>query len=328
MKIFSLSQGGRRLLSSAVFGWSVSALGATLYLPNDSTIFVNSVTVKKTVFLAMAEVQSQLPVMIRADAETGLSVLCTTHDCRPVYVGDEQEALVSDSGIYLSANAVAEALGCGAKIKRKRDVYLTCAEGWPPQRVGAEVGQRAPGFQLKAGGIRSEILEETPLLSPRERRENEKTAREHKETPLLSPRERGEKEDSIVTLNDLLSRGPVVVVFVRSGDWDPLSRLLLDAVESKLDSLRGEGCEVVAIHGYEAKVGAKWAAELKLRFAQLADDASAVMRGYEVFDQGHLPLCAVFLLDRNGIIRYRQVLGSEVTMPDLEPLMQKLKDEG
>jgi peroxiredoxin len=307
MKIFSLSQGGRRLLSSAVFGWSVSALGATLYLPNDSTIFVNSVTVKKTVFLAMAEVQSQLPVMIRADAETGLSVLCTTHDCRPVYVGDEQEALVSDSGIYLSAKVVAEALGCSAKIKRKRDVYLTCAEGWPPQRVGAEVGQRAPGFQLKAGGFRREIIERTPLLSPRER---------------------GQKEDSIITLNDLLSRGPVVVVFVRSGDWDPLSRLLLDAVESKLDSLRAAGCEVVAIHGYEAKVGAKWAAELKLRFAQLADDASAVMRGYGVFDQGHLPQCAVFLLDREGIIRYRQVLGSEVTMPDLEPLMQKLKDEG
>jgi peroxiredoxin len=121
------------------------------------------------------------------------------------------------------------------------------------------------------------------------------------------------------------------VAFVRSGQWDPLSRLLLNALESKLDTLHAAGCEVVAIHGYEAKVGAKWAAELKLHFAQLADNLSAVMRGYEVFDRGHLPHCAVFLLDREGVIHYRQVYENDAAVPDLEPFMQKvrgMRDEG
>ena len=122
-----------------------------------------------------------------------------------------------------------------------------------------------------------------------------------------------------------------MVAFVRSGDWDPMSRLLLSALESRLDSLRREGCEVVAIHGYEPKVGAKWATDLKLHFAQLSDHASAVMRGYEVFDQGHLPHCALFLLDRRGIICFRQVFGSEVVAPDIGPLLREvrgMRDEG
>jgi peroxiredoxin len=314
MKIFSLSQGERPLLAAAGFmaavvGWSAAAQAAILHLPNDSAIFVNSATVKKTLFLSVADVQFKLPITIRADAETGLSVLCTTHDCRPVYWGDDQEMLVTDTAVYVSVEAVAEALGCRAKSKRKRDVYLTCPEGWPTQKVGAQTGERAPGFRLKAAGTGHVNVEETPLSSPRER---------------------GENGDSVVALNDLLSRGPVVVAFVRSGQWDPLSRLLLEALESKLDSLRGAGCEVVAVHGYEPKVGTKWAAELKLHFAQLADNASAVMRGYEVFDQGRLPHCAVFLLDREGMIRYRQVYENDVTLPDMEPIMkevERMKDE-
>jgi peroxiredoxin len=288
MKIFSLSQGGLRLVAPAgslvaLLAWGAAAPAATLHLPNDSTISVASVSTKQAVFLSMAEVREKLPVVVQTNAETGLSILCTTNNCRPVYWGDDREMLVTDTAVYVSVEAVAEALGCNAKIKRKRDVYLTCAAGWPAQKVGAQVGERAPGFRLKANA------------------------------------------DSTVTLNDLLSRGPVVVAFVRSGQWDPLSRLLLEALESKLDSLRGAGCEVVAIHGYEPKVGTKWAAELKLNFPQLADNASAVMRGYEVFDQGQLPHCAVFLLDRDGMIRYRQVYGNEVAVPDLEPLMRELR---
>jgi peroxiredoxin len=249
----------------------------------DRQIPIRGIAHRTHVFLALADVEPAMPITVRRDDSTGLAILCTTYDCRPVYWGDEQEMQVTDTAVYVSVDEVAQALGCRAKIKRKRDVYLTCAEGWPTQKVGAQVGERAAGFRLKANG------------------------------------------DSTVTLNDLLSRRPVVVAFVRSGDWDPMSRLLLNALESKLDSLRDAGCEVVAIHGYEPKVGAKWAADLKLHFPQLSDNASAVMRGYEVFDLGHLPHCALFLLDRQGIIRYRQVFRSEVTLPDLGPLLEEVR---
>ena len=255
----------------------------------DSQIPLEGIRHQRDVFLSLSGIGQVLPITLRRDDSAGIAVLCTTHDCRPVYWGDDREMLVTDTTVYVSVDALAEALGCNAKIKRKRDVYLTCAAGWPAQKVGAQTGERAPGFRLKA------------------------------------------RADSTVTLNDLLSRGPVVVAFVRSGQWDPLSRLLLETLESKLDSLRGAGCELVALHGYEAKTGTKWAAELKLSFPQLADNASAVMRGYEVFDQGHLPHCAVFLLNREGVILYRQVYEDALVVPDLEPLMQKvrgMRDEG
>lgn len=245
------------------------------------------VTLQKKLFLDVGETERQLSISVRRDS-TAMLVFCTTYDCRPVFIGDDREVLVADSGTYVSADVVAEALGCRAKIK-KRDVYLSCPENWTTQKVGTNIGERAPGFRLKMS------------------------------------------EDSTVVLNDLLLRGPVVVAFVRSGQWDPLSRTLLQNLESKLDSLRGLGCEVVAIHGYEPKFGARWATELKLRFAQLSDNASAVMRGYEVFDKGNLPFCAVFLLDREGVIRYREVYESNDAVPDVGKLMEKVRgmeDEG
>lgn len=131
--------------------------------------------------------------------------------------------------------------------------------------------------------------------------------------------------DSLVTLAGLLARGPVVVAFVRSGDWDPQSRILLTELQARRDSLRGAGVELVAIHGYEAAPAAKWAVALKLDFPQLADHLSAVMRGYGVFDKGNLPHPALFLIDRAGIIRLRQMLDSAEPLPDLRPLMEAVE---
>jgi peroxiredoxin len=238
------------------------------------------VTHRKKLFLNVRGLE-QLSLTVRRDSSAALFVLCSPSACRPVYTADEREVLLTDSGIYVSADVIAEALGCSAKIK-KRDIFLKCPENWMAQKVGTEIGERAPGFRLKASA------------------------------------------DSAVALNDLLSRGPVVVAFVRSGQWDPVSRLLLQSLEAKLDSLRGLGCEVAAIHGYEPKIGTRWAAELELHFAQLSDNASSVMRGYEVFDKGNLPHCAVFLLDREGIIRYKQVYRNPETEPDIEAMMKEL----
>ena len=238
-------------------------------------------TFKKKLFLDLADTERRLQVIVRRDSSAALFVLCTTFDCRPVFIADEKEVLLTDSGIFVSADVVAAALGCRAKTK-KRNILLTCEENRTMQAVGSQVGERAPGFRLNTSA------------------------------------------DSAVALNDLLARGAVVVAFVRSGQWDPVSRTLLQGLEKKLDSLQKRGCEVAAIHGYEPKTAAKWAAELKLRYTQLSDNVSAVMRGYEVFDKGHLPHCAVFLLDQNGIIRYKQVYRNPETEPDVQNMLDEL----
>lgn len=112
--------------------------------------------------------------------------------------------------------------------------------------------------------------------------------------------------DSLQSLSELRAAGPVVIIFIRSGDWDPLSRLLLmrlNAAQSSFDSLE---THVVAIHGYGKKMSGRWQDSLKVQVPLLSDDDSAVMRGYDVFDRGTLPHPTAFVIDQDGIIRFRQ----------------------
>lgn len=131
--------------------------------------------------------------------------------------------------------------------------------------------------------------------------------------------------DSLLSLSNLLTQGPVVVAFVRSGEWDPASKILLQGLQSRSDSLRSGGFEIVAVHGYEPRTGMKWAKDLKLTFAQLSDNLSAVMRGYDVFERGHHPFPALFVIDRNGIIRYREVFTDPMAAPDVEKMMEAIR---
>ncbi len=249
------------------------ATAATLLWQGDSATTIASVAQQKTLFLSLSEVAQKLPVTLRRDAEAGLFVLCTAANCRPVYGIDESEVAIVDSAAFVCVDAVAEALGCAAKLRKRDQVETGLRRGECARRFGG-------GF-ARAG------------------------------IPVAGC------EDSLVTLTRLLTRGPLVIAFVRSGDWDPQSKTLLTALQARQDSLRGAGVELVAVHGYETKTAAKWTAALKLTFPQLADHLSAVMRGYEVFDKGNLPRPALFLIDRTGVIRMRQMLDPELPTPDL-----------
>jgi peroxiredoxin len=133
-------------------------------------------------------------------------------------------------------------------------------------------------------------------------------------------------QDSVAILQNFLKRGPVVLAFVRSGDWDPYSRLLLKILEAARDTIRGAGYQAVVLHGYEPKVAAKWKKDLALTMPILSDQYSAVMRGYDVFDKGHLPRPAFFVLDRTGTIRLRLLNDNSESPPDLTPIMEFIKN--
>jgi len=132
-----------------------------------------------------------------------------------------------------------------------------------------------------------------------------------------------------ITLDSLRGRGSVVLLFVRSAEWDPVSKTLLLGARQKLDSLRAGGFSVAAIHGYETTEAKKWADSLKLGIPLLADRFSAVMRGYEVFDRGNLPYPALFVIDERGIIRLKREwreFGERVDWGEVMSDIEKLKD--
>ena len=134
----------------------------------------------------------------------------------------------------------------------------------------------------------------------------------------------------LVTLPQLLDKGPVVVSFNR-GHWCPYCRLNVDALASAEPEIAGLGAQIVAI----SPETVKWSAELKA-YARapfpilsdvdggyalqlnllfwLGEETSAALAagGVDlVAFQGNetwmLPIPATFLVDQNGIIRARHV---------------------
>jgi peroxiredoxin len=266
------------LLASVV----ASASPLRLHLP-DTTVTVDAMTVKHhaTPYLKLNDLEAALPVTVKRTGDAALLTLCSTWNCLPVFVGDEDDAAVKAGVGYLSGRLVARVLGCEMKVA-KSEVSFSCPARLPHARPGSDVGSMAPGFRLRSSDTDS------------------------------------------VGLSDLLKKGPVVVIFVRSGEWDPFSQAVLKSAQARLDTIRAAGFQVVAIHGYQARVGAKWAKTLGLTFPQLADTFSAVMRGYDVFDQGHLPHPAIFVIDASGVIRYQHVFEDLNQPPDMDAVWKEI----
>jgi peroxiredoxin len=130
---------------------------------------------------------------------------------------------------------------------------------------------------------------------------------------------------STVALPDLLKHGPVVVVFFRTGEWDPFSKLLLRMLAANTDSLQDLGYQVVGIHGYEAKFGPKWQKDFEVQFPLLSDEYSTVMRTYGVFDRGHLAVPSLIVIGRDGTIRLRHIFDLSGP-PDFSPILEKIRE--
>lgn len=130
------------------------------------------------------------------------------------------------------------------------------------------------------------------------------------------------QDAEIATARDLQSGHKTVIAFARSLDWDPFSQRLVRRLQSAQDSLRATNTQVLVVHGYGQKQNAIWQDSLKLSFPLLADDASAIMRGYGVFDRGPLPHPAVFVVDQTGVIRLRRVYDDLSVAPDISDVME------
>jgi len=132
--------------------------------------------------------------------------------------------------------------------------------------------------------------------------------------------------DTVTTIRstELLKKRSLLVLFIRNGDWDPFSKLLLRIVQVNLDSVRALGYDVVAIHGYDARTAMKWKKDITVGFPLLADQYSAVIRAFDVFDTGHFPLPSVFAIDRSDTIRLRHVFDLNGP-PDFAPILAQLR---
>jgi peroxiredoxin len=134
----------------------------------------------------------------------------------------------------------------------------------------------------------------------------------------------------VVTLFNLLARGPAVVTFYRGG-WCPFCDLQLRAYQGALSQIHDLGAELVAVSPQTPDYALSDIEKKQLTFPVLTDTHNQVARTYGLVyalsdalkalqtgfgnpipkfngdDSWELPMPGTFVLDRNGVVRLSHV---------------------
>jgi len=133
-----------------------------------------------------------------------------------------------------------------------------------------------------------------------------------------------------VVLKDLRKKGPVVIIFYR-GYWCPYCNKELQKLEDSLQLIKEKGAQLIAITPEKKEGIAKTIERTRVSYPIIADDELKIMRSYDVAyqvdtktidrykmasidlaanngqkpDAVYLPVPAVYVIGRDGEIKYR-----------------------
>jgi peroxiredoxin len=127
-----------------------------------------------------------------------------------------------------------------------------------------------------------------------------------------------------VRLSDELKKGPVVLAFLPGAFSSVCTKELCTFSDNKLASA---GCHVLGISTDTFFALKAWADHQKYDFPLLSDYNKEVIRQYGVVNPDMIGLKdiakrAVFVVDRNGVVKYREVLDDARNEPDYDKLRQ------
>ena len=153
-----------------------------------------------------------------------------------------------------------------------------------------------------------------------------------------------------VTLNSLLQKGKVVLVFYR-GNWCPYCNLQLNLYQKSQDEIEKLGALLVAVSPQTPDNSLNMAEKNELKFEVLSDVGNKVTRRYtKVFrfsdagfdilkelgydfnsfygdDSREIPVPAVFVINQKGIITFAKTEGGDYrNRVEIEEILNALKD--
>ena len=131
-----------------------------------------------------------------------------------------------------------------------------------------------------------------------------------------------------VTLSEQLKSGPVVLAFFPAAFSSVCSTEMCTFRDSAAD-LNGVGAQVLGVSVDTFFALKAWADAQKLNFPLLSDFNKDVIRRYDVFNEDMIGLKgiakrAVFVIDRAGTVRHREVLEDARNEPDYTKVKQAL----
>jgi peroxiredoxin len=127
-----------------------------------------------------------------------------------------------------------------------------------------------------------------------------------------------------VSLDDLISDGPVVLIFY-PGDWSSVCTGQLTQLQEEISRLRDQGASVAAISADTPWSHRAWAAARGIGFPLLSDlERSAVDDHGVRHERGH-PERAYVVIDGEGIVRAKKIEESTGDQPEPDEVLSDLE---
>jgi peroxiredoxin Q/BCP len=125
-----------------------------------------------------------------------------------------------------------------------------------------------------------------------------------------------------------LGRGSLVLFFYRNSRCKTC-REELAGLADKYSLISEQGGEVIAISADGIDVAKNMAVDLHLPYPVISDPNANIVRLYGVYDDDmDTAYPALFLIDRNGVVRYRKTIEGLNDVVPADEVVNKLKDMG
>lgn len=166
----------------------------------------------------------------------------------------------------------------------------------------------------------------------------------NEKAPVFSAKDQSGKK---ISLQDQLKKGPVVLVFYR-GQWCPYCNKQLKRLEDSLAFINNKGAILIAVTPEKPENISKTIDKTKATYSVLFDEGLKIMKSYDVAfavdsntverykgfgidlkeangsNGANLPVPALFIINREGIIIYRHFNPDYKQRPPVQEILSHL----
>lgn len=132
-----------------------------------------------------------------------------------------------------------------------------------------------------------------------------------------------------VSLESLLKKGPVALVFFRSADWCLYCKLQIIQLQRNLKEIEASGGQVVGVSFDSVETLKRFAKQSAITFPLLSDVGSQTIDAFDIRDKGSPrgnSYHGTFVIDQQGVVRAKLFQVSYQERPAVETLVKTLKE--